>query len=305
MHKILINLILLFLLFLLFCIILKKKQKELYANFENNFTICIKTIYRSNLLEENIRKIRAIYPSVNIIIADDSDDIYKKKNQRAINNASKNDKYITYIPLPYNSGLSKGRNECIKRVKTDYTIITDDSRFINTKNNILQEIIKYMKKEDISLVTGNIENSSDSSYLKVFDYCLDKNNNNIFKPKIKEIMKNRGVIRVKKKNNINTKQFNNLKFKHVNVGVNCFIAKTSIFKNNKWDETRGTHNCGAGYTEHEDFFFRLWLNGITVNFCKQFNFLQANNKLRAYDKNGNQLRNRKIDKSKIYQLLII
>ena len=131
---------------LLFFTILLRKQTENFSNFENNFTICIKTLYRSNLLKKNIKSIRKIYPNVRIIIADDSDDKYKIKNKNAIQQASKNDKNITYIPLPYNAGLSKGRNECVKRVKTEFTIITDDSRFLITKNDVIQNIINFMKK---------------------------------------------------------------------------------------------------------------------------------------------------------------
>lgn len=299
--------ILIFIIFiiLIFFLIQLKKNIEKFNNFNNNFTICMKTIYRCNLLKENIKNIRKKFPYVRIIIADDSDDEYKLKNKKAIEEASYNDKNITYIPLPFNSGLSKGRNECVKRVKTEFTIITDDSRFLITKNSVIQNIITFMKKTKVKLVTGFIKGraSKHSSYISSFDYCMDENRKKISKKEIKKIMKEKGNIIIKKKNMDGIRKFRNLEFQDINLGVNCFIANTSILKKNKWDKKRGTNETLTN-TEHEDFFLRLWLNDVKLCFCKQFYFKQANKILRKYDKNGILLRRRKIDKSKIYKLVI-
>jgi|MDTC01.2.fsa_nt_gb hypothetical protein len=295
--------ILIFIILLFFTIVLKN-QTEHFNNFENNFTICIKTIYRSNLLKENIKSIRKIYPNVQIIIADDSDDEYKIKNKMAIQEASKNDKNITYIPLPYDTGLSKGRNECVKRVKTDFTILTDDSRFIESENDVIQNIIKYMGKNNVKLVTGSIKDRNDSNYICNFDYCMNENRKRISNDEIKKIMKGNGTIILKKKKINNISKFGKLEFQGINMGVNCFIAKTNTLKNNKWDENKGPHGDRKGNTEHEDFFFRLWLKNINIKYCKHFYFKQANEILRKYDKNGKNLRKRKFDKSNIYKLLI-
>jgi len=290
---------------LLFFIIRLRKQTENFSNFENNFTICIKTIYRSNLLKENIKSIRKIYPNVKIIIADDSDDEYKIKNKNTMQEASKNDKNITYIPLPYDAGLSKGRNECVKRVKTEFTIITDDSRFLVSENEIIQNIIKYMKTKNIEIITGFIKGrpKEHSSYISNFDYCMDKNKNRISKKEIKKIIKEKGTIFIKKKKINNISKFRELEFQDINMGVNCFIAKTNTLKNNKWDEKRGTNETKTN-TEHEDFFLRLWLNNVKINYCKNFYFQQADIKFRKYENNGSKLRSRKFDKNNNYKLII-
>ena len=85
--------ILIFIILLFFTIVLKN-QTEHFNNFENNFTICIKTIYRSNLLKENIKSIRKIYPNVQIIIADDSDDEYKIKNKVPVKDHILREKFL-------------------------------------------------------------------------------------------------------------------------------------------------------------------------------------------------------------------
>ena len=114
-----------------------------------------------------------------------------------------------------------------------------------------------------------------------------------------ELAKELGNVEI---NNIS--KFGKLEFQGINMGVNCFIAKTNTLKNNKWDENKGPHGDRKGNTEHEDFFFRLWLKNINIKYCKHFYFKQANEILRKYDKNGKNLRKRKFDKSNIYKLLI-
>ena len=89
------------------------------------------------------------------------------------------------------------------------------------------------------------------------------------------------------------------------MGVNCFIAETQTLKNNKWDENKGPYGVGDyGNAEHEDFFFRLWLKNTNIKYCKHFYFKQPNDILRKYDKNGLELRERKLDKSNIFKLVI-
>ena len=95
-----------------------------------------------------------------------------------------------------------------------------------------------------------------------------------------------------------------MKFQDINLGVKCFIAETNTLRDNKWDENKGPHDDGIGNTEHEDFFFRLWLKNKDIKYCKHFYFKQANEILRKYDKNGKNLRKRKLDKSKIFKLVI-
>merc|ERR1711935_412363 len=76
---------------------------------ENNITICMKTIYRKNLLKENLKNIRNRFNNIKIIIADDSDNIYKKETKKLIEKYLDNN--LKYLELTFDSGLSKGRNE--------------------------------------------------------------------------------------------------------------------------------------------------------------------------------------------------
>ena len=131
------------------------------TDINNKVTICVKTIYRSKAISKFVSDTRRILPYVTIIIADDSDDDYKIKNQKSIQNASPNDPNIIYIPLPYDSGLSKGRNECVKKVKTLYTIITDDTRTINHADSVYKLVDYLDKNREYDIITGFIPERGD------------------------------------------------------------------------------------------------------------------------------------------------
>ena len=78
------NLIFYFTLILLVFLIIKKQNKyELFDNLhiEDNLSIAFKTIYRKNLIIEQIKKIRKIFPNIKIIVGDDSDSNYVKETQ--------------------------------------------------------------------------------------------------------------------------------------------------------------------------------------------------------------------------------
>jgi len=79
----------------------------------NELTIVIKTFERYKTLARLLRSIRKYYPSVKIIIVDDS--LHPKKI-----------KDVQKIDMPYNSGISAGRNEALKHVATKYTLFLDD-----------------------------------------------------------------------------------------------------------------------------------------------------------------------------------
>ena len=91
-------------------------------NINKKITFIIKTFNRSICLENCLKHIRNLSLSIPIIIADDSLDFIKLKNKKIIKSYS-NCKYIT---LPFNSGLSKGRNIMVSKVKTPYIFLLDE-----------------------------------------------------------------------------------------------------------------------------------------------------------------------------------
>lgn len=245
---------------------------------EKNVTICIKTIYRSKLLETNLSEIRRHLPKIKIIVADDSDDEYKLKNKEVISKFEN----IEYLDLPYDSGLSYGRNKAVEKVNTKYTIIMDDSRTITNVDKIF-ELAKYLDSNDeYSLICGNVLERGNINGKYTFLFRVND------KAKVKNSIKNNDKVEIK----IQHKKIadlevidDDLELYQTHVGVNCFIAKTPILKKYKWDNK-------LKLVEHKHFFLKLYLNNVNVLYCDNFIFKQFSKELREYDKNALQLRMR-------------
>lgn len=257
----------LLLIILFFLISKKEKFSNIDQNFINkNFTICMKTIYRRKLLKEHLKFIRSKYPTIKIIIADDSDKDYIKETKEYIKEYLKGN--TEYIELPFDSGLSMGRNECVKKVKTPFIILTDDSRAINTDFKILKNVVDFLKNNEHGLVTGFTPERKGKFRSFIKDYRLKDNS-------IKEVNID---------NNKNIK-YKDLEFVNIGRGNNTFIAKTKVLKNHGWDEK-------LKIGEHRTFFRNLFRNNIKILYCDKLRFKEFSNKLRKYDKNGTKMRKR-------------
>lgn len=270
---------------LIFIIILLYLIWIYYTNLiENKITICVKTIYRSKAIGKFVKDTRKLLPYVTIIISDDSDDSYKLKNKESIEEASPNDKNIIYIDLPYDSGVSKGRNACIERVKTPYTIITDDTRVITDYDHIYK-LIKYLDNNpEYDMITGHIpqRHGIHIKYIYNFDKISVNNNFNLSKKNIIKHLDNLSEMDVYVTKDI-TK--NKDGFDIVNLGHQHAIARTEIFKENKWNDKLKTG-------DHHNFFIKLWANDINILYDNNFIFNQFDEIYRKYDENGEDLRNR-------------
>ena len=263
------------------------KNTNIQNYIENNTTICIKTIYRQKLLDTHLTDIRKLLPNIRIIIADDSDEKYKLKNKQVINKF----KNIEYIPLPYDSGLSKGRNEAVKNVKTKYTILTDDSRVITDINEIYNLMIFLDENYKYSVICANIKERGKFTYMFESIHLTDDKYRELIHSKleVKNILKRNNKIDVSIKNldKNNTLHLINkdLQLYDTHTGVNCFIARTDVLNKYNWD-----NKLKLG--EHKHFFLKLFLNNVNVLYCNNFVFKQYSQKLRKYDNNGGELRNR-------------
>lgn len=256
------------------------------TELDNQFTICVKTIYRHKAIGKFVFEMRKLFPTTTIIIADDSDDEYKKLNIKSINEASPNDKNIIYLSLPFDSGVSYGRNKCVEHVKTPYTIITDDTRVLTNKKDLYNSIRYLDKNPQYDMITGSVKNRDDngihSHYAFTFDKIYDSNNNLITdKDNLIKLANNLSPLKVITNNSFKNKDG----YYEVNIGLQNFIVRTNVIKNNLWNTKLKTG-------DHEDYFLRLWINNINILYDEDFIFYQLGNEYRKYDKNGANLRYR-------------
>lgn len=83
-------------------------------DFDTNVTIVVKTFLRPKTAQRFIRRARQIFGGT-ILMVDDSPKPLKTRDSKT-----------RVLALPFNSGISVGRNRALEEVTTKYTLITDD-----------------------------------------------------------------------------------------------------------------------------------------------------------------------------------
>lgn len=261
-------------------------------NIDTKITICLKTIYRSKLLNEHLKNIRKYLPNTKIIVGDDSDDSFKQKNKKVIEKFNN----VEYLPLPFDIGLSSGRNKLVEKVDTDYILMVDDSKGIDDAEG-LKNVINFLEEnKEYDLICGNCHERGNyhGKYTHLFTSILINNSkSNILKDKkaLKTAISNNEDILVNAKfvNNNNLSKINNnnnLTLYKVDLAGNYFVARTSLLKSHPW--------CNKlKLSEHEDFFIKLFADNIGIAYCENLKIKQFDEKFRKYEKSN--LRGREMD----------
>lgn len=219
-------------------------------------TIGIKTFCRPDTLNESLQILfnenDNYYP---IIIADDSLPEYKLKNIEIINKY-KTKTNIEIIDLPFDSGISKGRNAIVSKCNTKYIMILDDSRTFTRKLKI-NNMIKFLEETNYHLIFGviNSRKGIHKRYCALFDFI--------------SIVDNVVNIQTKPVKNIENDLFNDIN--ETNIGVNVFITKTECLKKVKWNDE-------LKIGEHEIFFYNFYKSGYKCVISSDCNFEEVTNR---------------------------
>lgn len=238
------------------------------------YAICMVTFMRDNKIRECIDSIRELYPDewVRIYIADQNENI--SGEQQEYYNMLKSKGHVV-IKVPYNSGLSFGRNTLVNQVKEPYLLIIDDDfRFTQkTDLTILKNILE--SKEDIGICGGNL--LGQDPYLAWMYY----------NPVLKKIFK----IRTSYIPHITLKTVEYpyrpliSYFDQTDITLNFFLAKTEMFKDIQWDNN-------LILAEHTDFFMRLketkWKVVYTKDVECEHNHLNNPSEYQKYRSNLNR-----------------
>ncbi|XP_063149972.1 beta-1,4 N-acetylgalactosaminyltransferase 1 isoform X2 [Candoia aspera] len=107
-------------------------------------TIATKTFLRYDKLQGLIDSIRKFYPTVTIIIADDSLDIKHVQGP-----------HIEQYFMPFGKGWFAGRNLAISQVTTKYVLWVDDD-FIFTLRTKVEKLVDVLEKTSLDLVGGAV-----------------------------------------------------------------------------------------------------------------------------------------------------
>jgi GR25 family glycosyltransferase involved in LPS biosynthesis len=186
------------------------------CNLINNVTLIIKSFKRESCLSNLILSIRKFYRFINIIIVDDSD---VEINIELDNN-------IEFYKLEFDSGLSKGRNYAISKVKTKYFVLLDDD-FEFTSNTNLEKYLLIIERSDLDILGGDvIMNGSKMEYNGLYEFDYNE----------KKLTYKYGFYE------------NKIYYKTYDFILNFFIGKTSSILENRWDDD-------LKLAEHTAFFF--------------------------------------------------
>ncbi|XP_062975268.1 beta-1,4 N-acetylgalactosaminyltransferase 1 isoform X3 [Elgaria multicarinata webbii] len=111
-------------------------------------TIATKTFLRYDKLRELINSIRKFYPTVTIIIADDS-----------LTTEHVQGPHIEQYFMPFGKGWFAGRNLAISQVTTKYVLWVDDD-FIFTPRTKVEKLVDVLEKTSLDLVGGAVREIS-------------------------------------------------------------------------------------------------------------------------------------------------
>uniref|UniRef100_A0A9J8A671 Beta-1,4 N-acetylgalactosaminyltransferase n=1 Tax=Cyprinus carpio carpio TaxID=630221 RepID=A0A9J8A671_CYPCA len=111
-------------------------------------TIATKTFLRYDKLQDLINSIRQYYPTVTIVIADDSE------HPKTVSGP-----YIEHYIMPFGKGWFAGRNLAVSQVTTKYVLWVDDD-FIFTANTKLEKLVDVLEKTTLDLVGGAVREAT-------------------------------------------------------------------------------------------------------------------------------------------------
>ena len=181
----------------------------------SQLTVVIKTFERPKELNRLIKSIRRFYPNLKIVVVDDS------KVPMDIDG-------VNVIKMPFDSGVSAGRNRALEVIDTEFLLLLDDD-FIFNRHTLVHLAMKTMIKNPcIDIMGGNV---IDLPLFIEHDYTKSSN---LFPTDAKP----------------NLPLGTNIAGLPVyNKVPNFFIARTERIKLVKWDER-------LKKIEHADFFTR-------------------------------------------------
>ena len=105
-----------------------------------DITVLIKTFERPKSCAALLTSVRQFYPDIPIVLVDDSKTPFRATGE-----------HVTSIHLPFDSGVSKGRNAGVEKVQTRYTFLCDDD-CVFTRDTDLNHLQKLLEDGKARLV---------------------------------------------------------------------------------------------------------------------------------------------------------
>jgi GT2 family glycosyltransferase len=108
----------------------------------SEITAIIKTFERPRSLDRLVRSIRRYYPSLRVIVGDDSVTAYPRSD-------------VDYVRLPVDIGVAAGRNAMLELVDTPYLLTLDDD-IAFTEGTRLERLAQTLQRHSAAIVSGDL-----------------------------------------------------------------------------------------------------------------------------------------------------
>lgn len=127
----------------------------------SDITFVIKTFERPQCLLRLLSSLLKQYPNVPTIIVDDS------KN---INFNIRVPKHVRYFKLPFDVGLSAGRNFALNKVETKYFVLLDDDFLFDNHitKNCLENLKQGIVEHDLDICGGRVYDTDRQTFLSYY-----------------------------------------------------------------------------------------------------------------------------------------
>ncbi|MBR8831089.1 MAG: glycosyltransferase family 2 protein [Chlorogloea purpurea SAG 13.99] len=191
---------------------------------EDNVTIIIKTFERPNCLMRLVKSIRKYYKKIAILVVDDSKSPISPLPEEITG----------YYHLPFDSGLSYGRNFALEKIETKYFLLCDDD-MIFTEDTDLEKIYSVLEKGVFDIVSCHM---------------VDHIRNTNFRLGINRWGGNMEIKNGKYIHTYGKPRFYKDDLPVYDIVLNFFMASKEKIGLKAWDE-----NIKIGY-EHSDFFLQ-------------------------------------------------
>jgi len=203
---------------------------ENHKKLNENVTLLVKSFIRKNCVENLILSIRKFYPTIQIIIVDDSNPPlqFDYPNVETYN-------------IEFDSGVSAGRNFGVSKVKTKYFVLLDDD-FEFTEETCLEKFYEIIERNDVDVLGGQVlEKKIAVQYYGYFS--IDEKN--------KAVVTERGYQDMGD-------------YKQSHLILNFFIAKTEKIKKFGWDNKLKIAEHAAFFFEHRDKLKVGYLDNVSI-----------------------------------------
>ena len=202
---------------------------------KDRVAIGIKTFMREATFFKTLNAVKENFPfPYKLYVADDGD--ISESKDKAYNELRQAGHEV--IILPFNSGLSRGRNEIARRVKEQHVLMMDDDMELESGEPVKMMRDVLESDENIGLVAGVLELRNKDPY-----------GGNGYSQGLRLEVSHGQLIRWPESNPVH--KVNGWSYRIADQVVNFFLARAEMFKDIQWDD-----NIKVEW-EHMDFFLRL------------------------------------------------